>query len=525
MPRRGPAARESPRRARETPTAAAIPSWNLGTIAIESAMERERSNGRPLHDRTRQKMESRFGADFAGVRVHLGERAEALAESMQAAAFTSGRDVFFGRGESDPESARGNELLTHELAHVIQQRGRAPAPGLLMGGAGDRYEQEAAMAARQVQTGTLAIPSLSPAPAGLIQRQPKKKEDKKKEDKKKDPPKKPETAGSATPVPTWAGEFTAAGYNVGGDRESFGADIEITFTPNEKVDAEKIALVQSVNSARSGLSGQVDPRDEAPQPSFVKTEKDQEIFKSRLVEDVNDFGAHIDAPPSSRTPLAAMKSPPKGDESLGGSVPTADYTLDVKDESTRKHTQFGWRTKEKGMQPAQMGDIPRMHLEAEESGFQHFETTALAVEGVQKGTYYGSVKWGWDKAAKSDTATPIAFGLAQQAAPSREVTSASGKWNASTDVEGNKSIPLPLSADKVVSKESDLKNGTGKGAKKIASLGKDTKVSTVESPTAADKSWIQVTVTSGRHAGMVGWIAASELTDPKTGPVVKKKSK
>lgn len=118
----------------------------------------------------------------------------------------------------------------------------------------------------------------------------------------------------------------------------------------------------------------------------------------------------------------------------------------------------------------------------------------------------------------------IAFGLAQEAAPSRGFASASGQWNLSSDLEGHKSIPLPLSADKVVSKEVDLKDGAGKRAKKIASLARDTKVSTVESSAAADKNWVEVTVTSGRHAGMVGSIAASQLADPKMDLISRKKS-
>ncbi|WP_442941950.1 eCIS core domain-containing protein [Nostoc sp.] len=42
--------------------------------------------------------------------------------SIQARAFTTGQDVFFRSGEYNPGSRGGQELLTHELTHVVQQK-------------------------------------------------------------------------------------------------------------------------------------------------------------------------------------------------------------------------------------------------------------------------------------------------------------------------------------------------------------------------------------------------------------------
>jgi len=63
-------------------------------------------------------MERAFGADFSDVRVHEGGDAAALG----ALAYTRGSDVHFRPGESDPGARGGQELLGHELAHVVQQR-------------------------------------------------------------------------------------------------------------------------------------------------------------------------------------------------------------------------------------------------------------------------------------------------------------------------------------------------------------------------------------------------------------------
>ena len=80
-------------------------------------------SGRPLSLPARRFFEPRFGNDFSRVRVHTDERAARLACSVNARAFTVGRNVVFGRGEFAPGTSKGHELLAHELTHVIQQSG------------------------------------------------------------------------------------------------------------------------------------------------------------------------------------------------------------------------------------------------------------------------------------------------------------------------------------------------------------------------------------------------------------------
>jgi Domain of unknown function (DUF4157) len=81
--------------------------------------------GRPLPDAVRGQMEAALGADFSGVRVHVGPQAERIG----AIAFTTGSDIYFAPGRFQPETAAGRQLLGHELAHVLQQRqGRVRNP-------------------------------------------------------------------------------------------------------------------------------------------------------------------------------------------------------------------------------------------------------------------------------------------------------------------------------------------------------------------------------------------------------------
>jgi len=67
--------------------------------------------------------ESRMGYDFSNVNVHTDSQADTLNRSLDARAFTTGNDVFFREGEYDPSSKGGQELIAHELTHVVQQGG------------------------------------------------------------------------------------------------------------------------------------------------------------------------------------------------------------------------------------------------------------------------------------------------------------------------------------------------------------------------------------------------------------------
>ncbi|MEM7797612.1 MAG: DUF4157 domain-containing protein [Chloroflexota bacterium] len=93
---------------------------------VEGDIERQRGSGQSLPDDTRSHMEGTLGSDLGNVRVHTDTKANELSESLNAKAFTTGSDIFFGSGEYDPASQSGQKLLAHELTHVVQQGESAP---------------------------------------------------------------------------------------------------------------------------------------------------------------------------------------------------------------------------------------------------------------------------------------------------------------------------------------------------------------------------------------------------------------
>jgi hypothetical protein len=67
-------------------------------------------------------METRFGYDFSGVRVHTDAKAAQSARAVDALAYTVGQDLVFGTGMFEPETPRGRRRVAHELVHYIQQQ-------------------------------------------------------------------------------------------------------------------------------------------------------------------------------------------------------------------------------------------------------------------------------------------------------------------------------------------------------------------------------------------------------------------
>ena len=87
-------------------------------------------------------MSRAYGADLSSVRIHTDESAARKVETTGADAFSTGRDVFFGRGAFDRSDPASRGLLAHELAHSLQQ-------GVGGGEAGNAMERSAPEGAAQ----------------------------------------------------------------------------------------------------------------------------------------------------------------------------------------------------------------------------------------------------------------------------------------------------------------------------------------------------------------------------------------
>ncbi|WP_244929641.1 DUF4157 domain-containing protein [Nocardioides sp. W7] len=88
-----------------------------------AAIEGARGRGAALPVGVRREMEAGFGHSLSDVRIHTDDRAAGLSRQMSARAFTTGRDIFFDKGEFSPGTAEGKRVLAHEIAHTRQDSG------------------------------------------------------------------------------------------------------------------------------------------------------------------------------------------------------------------------------------------------------------------------------------------------------------------------------------------------------------------------------------------------------------------
>ena len=100
---------------------------NLGggeaSTDLESSIQSARGSGQSLDHNLQDKIGQAMGADFSDVKIHTDSQSDQLNQSIQSKAFTTGQDVFFRKGTYNPSSKEGQELITHELTHVVQQNG------------------------------------------------------------------------------------------------------------------------------------------------------------------------------------------------------------------------------------------------------------------------------------------------------------------------------------------------------------------------------------------------------------------
>jgi hypothetical protein len=115
-----------------------------------------------LPQATRRHLENAFRHSFSGVRVH--PESSRVTGSVQAV--TEGRDIHFARARYQPGTARGDWLIGHELAHVVQQSGRQTR------NKNPDYSQFASRKARQATILRRAPASRSSAPPHIGTDQP-----------------------------------------------------------------------------------------------------------------------------------------------------------------------------------------------------------------------------------------------------------------------------------------------------------------------------------------------------------------
>ncbi|MFJ4358966.1 DUF4157 domain-containing protein [Streptomyces massasporeus] len=133
-----------------------------GNHAVGAFLRRGAGRAEPLPPSLRSGMESYFGTDLSGVRLHVSGDAARSANAQRARAYTVDQDVVFGAGEYRPHDAAGRRLIAHEVAHTVQQACGGPDPA-----GSERTERAAAEHAGRSVSGARRVSPVAGTAVGI----------------------------------------------------------------------------------------------------------------------------------------------------------------------------------------------------------------------------------------------------------------------------------------------------------------------------------------------------------------------
>jgi len=182
---------------------------------------------------------------------------------------------------------------------------------------------------------------------------------------------------------------------------------------NWSFDARKIGLSQSLQRLSNGTAFTINP-----------------TTANRMVGSGPGAGHYLDR-------VATATNPIYGAANLTGSQTLADTAATnaprgVTPSTSNASYELGHRFMASGtprVKNAWLDDTPERAPSPNSSA--EFETTALAIEGAQAGTYYGSVKWGYQRNS-AGVLSLIPFALVSQAVPSQNFLAPAEAWNRAT---------------------------------------------------------------------------------------------
>jgi hypothetical protein len=449
--------------------------------AVDGAASRsKRTTGLP--ESLRAGVEQLSGLSMEDVRVYPNSSEPGR---LHAHAFTWGTDIYLATGREQD--------LSHEVWHVVQQKqGRArPGNAQLKGASvvddpglereademGERVAREEGLGQFRKDDEPVAF---KPVERKVMQYKSK--------------------------VPTNFGEFETTDFHEVTEKTGSGVAITLLFTPFEKqVDAKKIALSQSVRATTSkGVAYSINP----DLDHMVKSGKAE--------------GYAIDVPARSNNPIYAPETTSLSESQELKDTPASENTsADPTVLGKNSLYELGFCFKEKPsdprkkIHPAGLVDEP-LGPNLKGQG-KTFETAAFAIDGTDKGKYYGSVKWGYK--IEGTTAASKVHGmditLASKGKPTANFMEAAKQWNVSR-AQGM----LRVAFDEV---EVMKGNADGSNLKK-ATLPNGTKLRQILTLMVGDVPAIQAEIldNNGKGTGEFVFIENSKVEDVGGGAPTKK---
>lgn len=456
-----------------------------------------------LPSKLQSNMESSFGHDFSNVGIHTNSQ---KAVQMNARAFTQNEQVHFAPGEFNPNSAGGQNLIGHEFTHIAQQRAGVVKPTKalkkgVMVNEDKSLESEADSFGKKAVRGEAISKYRS---AGLGMRSSVR------------------TAQAKSnvvqmAVSTMGGTWDTDNYSLitpSTPEGLRGVYIKLKFQPNNTVNAKKIGLTQSVRSIKKNRVYYVN-NDNFYRDRAIKSADAQSISGSIAS---TDEGTHIDRIKSRNNPIygsnvmsagQTLEDTPMDNNSTSDPTRVGSRRVDPTANATY---QLGYNYTDTGgsrqSKDAMLSDRPTRNNASINS--EHiFETTALALQGAQQGTYYGSIRWGWQTDSKGNF-SKLPLSVVSQGVPSSTFLKAAEIWNANKSSTGGDRLDLPVPDVKFISNPMGVNVGLGPVYSRIPF---GTRV--IVLPGFVNMIQSEVQVVDGPHTGQTGTVLNSDLMDER----------
>lgn len=222
-----------------------------------------------------------------------------------------------------------------------------------------------------------------------------------------------------------------------------GAEMEMTFDPAENVDATKIGITQSIKNMWNGDTFFLNSDDWYENRALSE---DEAMDRDEHTLGGTDEGTMIDRFKPKNNPIYGSDNLADG-QTLEDTPQDNNTTADDVDLGVNATYHLGHRYMDGDdlkKKKAGLWDFPKIRSkDVSRNSGQIFETTAVALSGNQKDSYYGSVQWGWQTDGEGNF-SKVPFEKVSEGVPSSSFLAAAEKWNGGQSESGAENGDLPL---------------------------------------------------------------------------------
>lgn len=376
-----------------------------------------------IPDRLKAVVEHFSGFSLDEVRVHYNSDKPAL---MNAHAYAEGLNIYIGPGQE--------KHLAHEVWHVVQQmKGDVKATKEVNGvGINDNKGLEKDAASMGIKASKTKEMATQETNMPLLNK-----------DVSNGVPQLVEKT-------TMGGTFSTNEYKVevkeGGtdaiDRGTHAVTgiMDLQFDAAASIDSPSIGLIQTTTPTvkKADASRETYAAGRSENRSLTTTVKEEEVDKS----------LYLDRQGGNLSPVFGAKNPTDLTDSTA--LEPESFHDGYKDKTGKHILDELGHVKEEA--PAKLNDTPGRDWKDGWDVQQSFETTALCLSGPMKGTYLGSIEWGYDvkaaaTAAGAPEATVMPMKKVKEMVPTNNFMKAAEAWNSdTTNVDGtdHNMIQIPL---------------------------------------------------------------------------------